>query len=331
MKHLFLAAAMLAVASADPVPVVFDTDMGNDVDDVMALAMLHSLQTRGHCNLLAVTVTKDHSLAAPFVDAVNTFFGRPDLPIGMVRNGATRDEGKFNRLASEQSADGKPRYPHDLARSEDAPEAVELLRKTLAGQADGAVVIVQVGFFTNLARLLDSKPDAISPLGGEELVRTKVKLLVLMAGAFQTIDGGNRYIEYNVIQDLSAAQALAKRWPTPRVWSGFEIGIAATFPHRRIERDFGYVAHHPLKDAYILYQPPPHDRPTWDPTAVLYGVLPEHGYFRLSPPGNVTVEADGATAFRQAGNGRDRYLILDSADIGRVQEAIVQLSSQPPK
>jgi hypothetical protein len=56
-----------------PVPVIFDTDMCEDCDDVAALAMLHALESRGRCRLLAVTVTADHPLAAPFVDCVNTF------------------------------------------------------------------------------------------------------------------------------------------------------------------------------------------------------------------------------------------------------------------
>jgi inosine-uridine nucleoside N-ribohydrolase len=328
---LLLVAAFTLGAAADPVPVIFDTDMGNDVDDVMALAMLHSLESRGHCRLLAVTVTKDHSLAGPFTDAINTFHGRPDVPIGVVKQGATPDEGKFNNLAAARLPDGALAFPHDLIRGEDAPEAVGLLRKTLAAQPDATVVIIQVGFFTNLARLLDSPADGISGLSGEELVRKKVKLLSLMAGAFQTIDGGNRYTEYNVVKDLAAARKLTERWPTPRVWSGFEIGIAATYPHRSIETDYNHVPRHPLKEAYYLYEPPPHDRPTWDPTAVLQAVLPDGGYFRLSPPGKVTVEADGATAFRPAGDGRDRYLILDPGNIGRVREAVVQLSSQPPR
>src|SRR5690348_15323627 len=64
-----------------PVKVIFDTDIGNDVDDVLALSMLHALQTRGDCELLAVTITKPDDLAGPFVDALNTFYGRPGLPI----------------------------------------------------------------------------------------------------------------------------------------------------------------------------------------------------------------------------------------------------------
>ena len=145
-----------------------------------------------------------------------------------------------------------------------------MLRKALASQPDRSVVIAQVGFSTNLARLLDSPPDEYSPLTGRELVEKKVKLLSLMAGAFQTIDGNRRYLEYNVVKDVPSARALAERWPTAMVYSGFEIGIALPYPAVSIERDYGYVPHHPLAEAYIRYIPPPHNRPTWDLTSVLY-------------------------------------------------------------
>jgi len=46
-----------------------------------------------------------------------------------------------------------------------------LLREVLAGQPDRSVVIVQVGFSTNMARLLDSEPDQYSALTGHELVK----------------------------------------------------------------------------------------------------------------------------------------------------------------
>jgi inosine-uridine nucleoside N-ribohydrolase len=327
MKKLItlLLCALCGLPSAAPVKLIFDTDMGNDVDDMMALAMIHNLQKRGACELLAVTITKDHPQAAAFVDAVNTLYGYPDTPIGVVRDGAAKEAGKFNLLADEKNSDGSLRYPHDLKSGADAPEAVELIKKVLAAQPDGSVVIAQVGFFTNLSRLLDSP-------GGKELIAKKVKFLSIMAGAFQTVQWDTRHLEYNVKLDVPAAQKLAKEWPTPIVWSGFEIGVAAAFPHVVIEEDLNYIPHHPLKEAYYLYNPPPHDRPTWDPTAVLYAVLPERGYFDLSPPGNVTVENDSATLFRagKGGKGKHRFLVMSAEQTARVREAIVQLSVEPP-
>lgn len=331
---LLLGLLLCGLAHAAPVKLIYDTDMGNDIDDAVALAMIHSLEKRGACELLAVTITKDHPKAAAFVDAVNTFYGRPDVPIGVVKDGAKQEDngGKFNLLADEKNADGSLRYPHDLRDGGQAPEAVGLIRKTLAAQPDQSVAIAQVGFFTNLSRLLDSKGDAHSPLTGRELIQKKVKLLSIMAGAFQTVKFDTRYLEYNVRLDIPAAQKLAREWPSPIVWSGFEIGFACTYPHESIQQDFDYVPHHPVKEAYILYNPPPHDRPNWDPTAVLYAVYPDRGYFELSPHGTVTVDDDAATVFRPGknGQGRDRFLIFTEAQIARAREAITQLTTEPP-
>jgi purine nucleosidase len=315
--------------AAEPARLIFDTDMGNDVDDALALGVIHSLQTRGECELLAVTVTKDNDLAAPFIDLVNTFYGRGDIPIGVVRNGVTPATGKFLPLAAKKDGD-KFRYPHDLVSGKNAEPAVSLLRRIIAAQPDRSVSLVQVGFSTNFAELLKSVPDDHSKLTGKQLIAKKVKLLSVMAGAFKPL-GGKPHLEYNVIKDIPSAKSLAVEWPTPIVYSGFEIGIAIPYPAISIERDYNYVKHHPLAEAYQLYNPPPHNRPTWDLTSVLYAVYPDRGYFKLSADGTVTVKDDGLTTFIAATGGRHRYLIADREHVIRVTEALVQLSSQPPR
>ncbi|MEE2676138.1 MAG: nucleoside hydrolase, partial [Planctomycetota bacterium] len=85
----------LTLTAKAPVKLIFDTDMGNDIDDAMALAMIHSLVSRGECELLAVTVTKDHPQSAAFVDLINTFYGRPDIPIGVVKDGMAKEPSKY--------------------------------------------------------------------------------------------------------------------------------------------------------------------------------------------------------------------------------------------
>ncbi len=330
---MLLATATHAQESKPPVKLIFDTDIGNDCDDVLALGMIHSLQSRGECELLAVTITKDHKLAAAFTDAVNTFYGRGEIPIGVCRSGVTSEQGKFNGLATQMDG-GKLRYPHDLKSGADAPNAVDVLRKTLAAADDGSIVIAQVGFSTNLANLLSSKADNHSPLGGKELVQKKVRLLSVMAGAFKQIvgDTGHLYThkEYNVHKDVASARKLVAGWPTPIIWSGFEIGKNLTYPHQSILHDYRYVKHHPLPEAYTLYNPPPHDRPTWDLTSVLYAVRPDAGYFDLSPVGQVIVDEKGYTTFKEQKNGRDRYMILRDEQKQRATEALMLLSSQPP-
>ena len=313
-----------------PVKIILDTDIGNDVDDVLAISMLHALQTRQACELVAVTVNKPDELAGPFVDALNFFYGWTNIPIACVPPNPREETSKFLPLVNVEDQ-GRLRYPHRLMLGSDSPVPSLLLRQTLSAAPDGSLVLVQVGYFSVFAALLDTPGDAISPLTGRELIKRKVKFLSIMGGGFKQTPGIDHLREFNVIKDLPAAKKLTAEWPTPIVWSGFEIGIAVTFPSVSIVRDFCYVTHHPASEAYRLYNPPPHERPAWDLTSVLYAVFPDRGYFDLSEPGHVTVEADGFTRFTPQLNGRDRHLIIKEDEIGRVREALVQLASQPPQ
>jgi inosine-uridine nucleoside N-ribohydrolase len=323
---LTLAALALAAGpslAAEPTRVIFDTDIGNDVDDVLALGIIHALQSRGACELLAVTVSKDHELAGPFADLVNTFYGRPNIPVGAVRGGVTKDEGKYLGMARD------PAYPHALKKSADAPDAVALLRKVLAAQPDGSVVIIQVGFATNLARLLDSTADVASPLPGKDLAAKKVKLVSAMFGAFK-LDGTSTHQEYNVTEDLPSSKKFVAGWPTPIVFSGFEVGQAITFPAVSIEKDFAYVKNHPLAEAYRRYSPPPHEAQCWDLTSVLHAIYPDRGYFGLSEAGKVKVEETGITSFKADKTGKHRFLTVSREQAVRCREAFANLASQPP-
>ncbi|HVN03616.1 MAG TPA: nucleoside hydrolase [Bryobacteraceae bacterium] len=323
---LWLALSLAGWAAAEPVRIIFDTDMGNDVDDALALAELHAFESRGEARLLAVTITKDNRWAPVFVDLLNTYYGRPDIPIGMVKHGKTPDGGNYTRaVATMQGADGAPLYRHAITEQSDLPDAVLLLRKTLAAQADASVVIVQVGFSTNLARLLDSQPDDFSPLSGRELAARKVRLVSIMGGEFRA----GRHTEYNIVMDIPAAQKLFREWPGEIVTSAFDIGESIQYPAGNIAADFRYRAHHPLADAYRAYRHMPYDEPLWDPTAALYAVRPDRGYFSTSPTGQIMVDSQGVTTFTPGASGKQRYLIVDDAQRARIREAISMLVSEP--
>ena len=328
MVLVMASASSLAAEPPRPAPLIFETDMGNDIDDALALGVIHALQSRGECELLAITINKDNEFAAPFVALVNEFYGRGEIPIGVVRGGKTPEDGRYVRQVCELRDNRAPRYPRRIQSGRDAPEAVDLLRKTLAAQPDGATTIVSVGFSTNLARLLDSPADEHSPLTGEKLVARKCRLLSAMAGNFGRKNAAK---EYNIYIDQPATAKLFSRWPTPIVASGFEVGEAVTFPAESIARDFGYVSHHPLSDAYGFYVEGAHDRPTWDLTSVLYALRPDRGYFGVSPPGEIRVDEQSLTHFAPNPAGRHRYLTLDPQQAVRVREALVQLASQPPE
>lgn len=314
MRRVALLAALFCgfAFAAEPVRVIFDTDIGNDVDDALALAMIHRLESSGEARLLAVTITKDCHFAAPYIDAVDTFYGRPGIPIGAIPPGTP--PGKDTPMIEGPVESGF--YPHKLLDQRDAPDAVAVLRRVLQGEKDHSVVIVQVGFSSNLARLLRTD---------RALVERKVRLLSVMAGAFPV---GNK--EFNVYSDVASAKELFAGWPTPIVASGFEVGQSILYPAASIEHDFSYVPHHPVADAYQRYMKMPYDRPTWDLTATLYAVRPDAGYFGLSAPGTVTVDDGGITHFAESPKGRQRYLTVTPEQRRKILAAMIELASAPP-
>ncbi|WP_229214139.1 nucleoside hydrolase [Dyadobacter flavalbus] len=176
------------------------------------------------------------------------------------------------------------KYPHKIARTSDAPDAVETYRKILAKQPDKSVTIITIGFLTNLAGLLDSQADASSQLSGANLIRKKVKLLVSMAGAFP------QGREYNVLVDSLASQKVFSEWPTDIVFSGWEIG-------EKIKTGLKVIANEqlksPVKDVYQLAMPKAKEdangRMSWDQTAVLVGIRGVQPYFGLKK-GRIIVE-----------------------------------------
>ncbi|HEY7509348.1 MAG TPA: nucleoside hydrolase, partial [Vicinamibacteria bacterium] len=242
-----LAAARAWSAAREPVDLIFDTDMALDVDDVGALALLHALADGGECRILAVGIseTARHEngvWAAAAVDAINTYFGRPAIPIGVFRGRyqPTEDVGRY----AQKTAGA---FPHDQG-GRDAPEAWKLYRQVLAGRPDGSVTMLSVGFLTNLDALLRSAPDEVSPLDGVELVGRKVKQWVCMGGRFPESTGNG---EFNLATYPEATAYVLAHWPTPSVFSGFEIGAAVKTGARLIREH--PPATSPVSRAYLEY------------------------------------------------------------------------------
>ena len=288
---------------------MFDTDMGNDIDDALALAVIHSLERRGECRLLGVTLTKDNPWAAPFVDLVNTFYGRGEIPIGVVRDGKTPEDDNYIRAIAEKKApDGSPLYPHDLTDGRSAPEAVGLLRKLLASQPDHSVV-------DGAGRIQhESGPPAGFAGRCSQPARGPANWWPAKCACCRSWAARFRRC-WPSTTSRSTCRPRPSCFPNGRrtiVASGFEIGEAVLYPGASIEHDFRYVEHHPVADAYRAYEKMPYDRPSWDLTAVLYAVRPERGYFNLSPPGDDPrrIQA-GFTRFTPDKNGKHRFLDPD--------------------
>ena len=259
-----------SVPKPRPVPVIFDTDMGPDYDDVGAIGK-------------AIT-DKD---AQHWSDTITA------------------------------------RYPHAVRSNADVPDAVALYRQLLAKQPDRSVTIISVGFMTNLATLISSKPDQYSRLSGKELVAQKVKQLVSMAGKFP---GGK---EYNVYMDTPASNVVFANWPTPVLLSGFEIGeqIHSGIPLIRNAR----IRNSPVKDVFAISIPKAKEdaggRMSWDQTAVLVGVKGYLPYYTVKS-GRLTMNPDGSNGWDAAGKGH-QYLVV-KAPVPQVEKIINELMQHQP-
>ncbi len=279
------------------VKVIFDTDFGPDYDDVGALAFLHAMADSGRAEILATVSSNKNVLVAPSINVINTYFGRPELPVGAPKTPGV-DLGSSQHWADSIVAN----YPHSIKSTNDVPDAVNIYRKVLSLEADKSVTIVTVGFLTNLNNLLKSKPDKISPLSGEELVAKKVKRLVSMAGQFP--EGK----EFNVHMDSTASKYVYENWPGEIIFTGFEIGSQIHTGLRLIQSG---IKKSPVKDVFRISIPlSPEDkdgRMSWDETAVLIGVYGTDGFFD-KVRGKIIVNADGSNSWENIPDGIQFYV-----------------------
>lgn len=313
--------------SKTPMAVLFETDMGNDIDDALALDMLYKYLDAGEINLLGISINKDNAYAAQFIDIINTWYGYPNIPIAQVREGI--EDGvptNFGQAVCEYQKKNGETFERSIKNYSDLPESTLLYRKVLSSQPDNSVTIISVGYSTNLARLLETPADDYSPLTGSELVKKKVKLLSVMGGNF---DGTNPH-EYNIEKDVKSAQKLFTDWPTKLVLSPFEVGIAVNFPGNVIENNLLYAEEHPLAIAYKAYLPMPYDRPTWDLTSTLYAIEGADNYFGLSSGGVVEVDGEGATSFTPTDKGKHFYLTINDMQKKAINNRFIEMISQKP-
>lgn len=310
---------------------IFDTDMGPDIDDALGLAMVHAYANAGDAALGAVTISRNSDVGAQYADLLNTFYGRPDVPIGVYR-GSTVHDGAESFYTADIVGSGV--YPFSLASP--VPEAVDVIRQVLADSADNSVVIVQVGFSTNTAELLASEPDSISPLSGAELAAAKVRTLSIMGGR-----NGASQPEFNIEADIAAAQTVFADWPGEILQSDGNLGHNILYPYSSIQTDFGSVPDHPIPDSYTSTdlgwhddEPPFYNMRAWDLTSVLAAVEPPETYFPVGPPGTVTVDAQGRTTFAASPNGLHRSLGVHSemtpTEVDQVVGRMVELVSAAP-
>ncbi len=259
--------AAIAVAAHPGTPIIFDSDLGYDVDDVGAMAVLHALADRGEARILATMAVVGDVHSAPAMDVINTYYGRPDLPIGQNKRGRWLTAHPYWRKPDTRFVQNLAQeFPNDVT-AENVPDAVALYRKVLAAQPDRSVVIVAVGFLANISDLMDSGPDEFSDRNGVDLIRAKVARLVVMGGSyprgkrdFNLTDGPER--------DPASAQKVARAFPAAIDFVPLGGGLLTgdTLSTRT-------ATSNPVRRAYeLFFGRQGVGRDSWDPITVLYAV-----------------------------------------------------------
>ena len=304
-----------------PVSIIFDTDIGPDYDDVGAIAMLHAFADKGECKILATVGSNKHKRMAALLSLFNTYFNRPGMPVGVVKGNAVNLQAnqKWDSIIIEK-------YPHSIKENDDAEDAVTLYRRILAKQPDGSVTIVTVGFLTNMANLLESKPDNYSPLNGRALIAKKVKLLVSMAGRFDNEMG--TFKEFNVVQDAVASKTVFDTWNTPIIFTGFEIGIKLFSGIPLIKSP---IVNSPVKEVFEISIPQDasdkNGRMSWDQTAVLIAVRGYEKYY-YGIKGRIVGKDDGSNDWNPKGKGH--LYVKEKMPVKQVETLINTLMMHQP-
>lgn len=309
------------------VRMIIDTDIDTDCDDAGALAVAHCLTTRGEMQLLGVVCSAPVAACAPCVRAINTWYGRGDIPVGAVAEGAWDDNPMRQTYAKHRDKLGgrDMLYNEDIAADSraagpaDAPEdAVRLYRRLLAAAPDGSVTIAAIGTLTAVSALLRSGPDDISGLDGAALVAAKVVRLVSMAVAvYPTGRDG-----FNWRMDLPAAVRVTAQCPVPIAVqsSGADVLTGERF---MAETDPG----NPVRRAYRLWLGGEDKRrSSYDQLTVLYAVRGAGELFTEHRCAKLSIDADTGE-HRWEGDGDARVQVLGALKpqelAARVEELMI--------
>lgn len=291
-------------ALAQNVKIIFDTDMDSDVDDVGALAMLHGFANLGNAEILAVMVSSLNPWSPGAVDVINTWYGRPNIPIGAVQRFGVYHKSKYARSLCEE-------FKHNSQLDRNTPEAVMLYRKVLASQQDTSVVVVTVGDLTNLSNLLKSGPDQFSRLNGTELVRKKVKHLVCMGGRYPADVDPNPWGNFK--PDPRSTLHVVAAWPTRIYFTGGGAFADSVQTGKIFFRE--KYKHTPMARAYKLFLNGWNR--SWhhsaDIIAVYVAVKGHLPFFRLEDRGYNHIFEDGTNLWRLAPRDDRHYLISEFA------------------
>ena len=213
----------------ETIKVLYDTDIGTDIDDAVALAYL---LCQPRCELVGITtVASDPVLRAEIASAVCRNVGRDDVPIhagiGTPLLVPTRGSGP-GQAAALGEWDRRREFP--------VATAIEFMWRTIRANP-GEVTLLAVGPMTNVATLFATDPE----------IPAMLKQLVLMCGSFY---GGRA--EWNASGDPHATAITygngSQSRPPRHVSFGLDVTMKCEMPAAACRERFTAKVLQPVRD-----------------------------------------------------------------------------------
>ncbi len=291
-----------------PVQMILDSDFGSSTDDLFALMMLNHYIDEGLVDLKGIVVDREGEKNAALVDIFNTYYGHPDVPIGLERNGVKNPRCfiPYNGICDLKDAQGSPLFQRTVDTSR-CPEGYKLYRQLLSQAEDKSIVVVAIGFATTLAQLFESGADEYSPLSGVDLFGQKVKSVYIQSGRFEA---GDSLSGYNMRAASRQSAIFYDRLPrnVDLIMSPSNVGDQIDYLPKDVLVDLSYTDVNPIKAVYTHYTCDTGQR-MWDTNCLVQAVLGDAEY-NLSPRGWVEFVDRGEESlmlFKNDPQGNARY------------------------
>ena len=266
-----------------PIQMILDSDFGSSTDDLFALMMLHHYMDDGLVDLKGIVVDREGVKNAELVDIFNTYYGHPDIPVGLERNGVKNPRCfiPYNGVCDLKDAQGNPLFKrtHDLAN---CPEGYKLYRQLLSQAEDKSIVVVAIGFVTTLSELFESGADEYSQLSGLDLFGQKVKSVYIQSGRFES---GDSLSGYNMRAASRQSAIFYDKLPknVDLIMSPSNIGDLMNYLPQDVLVDLSSTEQNPIKAVYTNYTCDTGQR-MWDTNCLVNAVLGDEAY-NMSPRG----------------------------------------------
>lgn len=274
--------------------IILDNDIGSSTDDLFAMQMAYMYHRKGLCRLLGVVVNREGEDYAACADVMNTYYGFGFLPLGLERDGVKNPRvfNDYRKLAEVKTSDGQLMFKTTIKDYSSIPDGCTVYRRLLAAQPDHSVSICSIGFCTNLAHLIKTEGDEVSPLSGLQLIRKKVKCLYIMGGVFTSSDEP----DYNFVMSGQSVRDLFALWPidVEVVFSPMEVGNAIEYLKEDVLADLSWADSHPIKYVYENIYNVNGGQKMWDPLTLIQAVEGDEEFI-LSERGVVTLSSEAAT------------------------------------